>query len=118
MRFFPFLLVLSVFLQADTSTTSSNEAQNWFQQAQQYFQKQEWEKSRSAAMKALEFDPALADAEVLLGLLASAQARPQEAEKHLLRALSLQPRNDRAQSYLGSVYLQQKRFAEASRVFQ
>jgi tetratricopeptide (TPR) repeat protein len=37
---------------------------------------------------------------------------------HLLRALSLQPRNDRAQGYLGSVYLQQKRFAEASRVFQ
>ena len=118
MSFFPFLLTVSVFIQSNTIATSPNEAQRWFQQAQQYFQKQEWEKSRSAAMKALEFNPALADAEVLLGLVASAQARPQEAEKRLLRALSLQPRNDRAQSYLGSIYLQQKRLAEASRAFQ
>src|SRR5438034_159310 len=113
----PFLLVVSVFLQSSRSTTPSREAQSWFQQAQQHFEKQEWEKSRSAAVKALEINPALADAEVLLGLVATAQARLQEAEKHLLRAVSLQPQNDRAQSYLASVYLQQKRFVEASQGF-
>src|SRR5436309_3713259 len=118
MQLLPFLLMVSVFLQSSQSTTPSIEAQSWFQQAQQHFEKQEWEKSRAAAMKALEIKPALAYAEVLLGLVATAQTQLQEAEKHLLRAVSLQPRNDRAQAYLGSVYLQTKRFAEASHAFQ
>src|SRR2546426_8243035 len=117
MQLFSLLLVVSFFLQSSRSTTPSGEAQSWFQQAQQHFEKQEWEKSRSAAVKALEINPALADAEVLLGLVATAQARLQEAEKHLLRAVSLQPQNDRTQSYLASVYLQQKRFAEARQGF-
>ncbi len=118
MRLLPFLLAVSVFLQTSRSTTPSNEAQSWFQQARRYFEKQQWEESRSAAMKALEMDPAMADAEVLLGLVATARSRLQEAEKHLLRALSLQPRNDRAQSHLAFVYLQQKRLAEAGDAFR
>src|SRR5947207_15676623 len=113
MRLLPFLLAVSVLLQSSRSTAPSSEAQSWFQQARQYFEKQQWEESRSAAMKALEIDPALADAEVLLGLAATAQARLHEAERHLLRAVSLQPQNDRAQGYLALVYLQQKRLAEA-----
>ena len=118
MQLLPFLLVVSVFLPSSQSTTPSIEAQSWFQQAQQHFEKQEWDKSRLAAAKALEINPTLADAEVLLGLVATAQARLPEAEKHLRRAVSLQPRNDRAQGYLASVYLQEKRFAEASQAFQ
>ena len=117
MRLLPFLLAVSVLLQSSRSTAPSSEAQSWFQQARQYFEKQQWEESRSAAMKALEIDPALADAEVLLGLAATAQARLHEAERHLLRAVSLQPQNDRAQGYLALVYLQQKRLAEARDAF-
>src|SRR5438093_11077494 len=118
MQLLPFLLVVSVFLQSSRSTTPSSQAQSWFQQAQQHFEKQEWEKSRSAAMKALEINPALADAEVLLGLVATTQARLPEAERHLQRAVSLQPRNERAQGYLALVYLQQKRLSEAGQAFQ
>ena len=118
MQLLPFLLVVWVFLQSSSSTTPTGQAQNWFQQAQQHFEKQEWDKSRLAAARALEIDPTLADAEVLLGLVATAQARLPEAEKHLRRAVSLQPRNDRAQGYLASVYLQEKRFGEASQALQ
>src|SRR5437867_11845327 len=114
MQLFPLLLAVSVFFQSSGSTIPSGEALSWFKQAQQYFEKQRWEESRSAAMKALEINPALADAEVLLGLLATSQSRLREAEEHLLRAVSLQPRNDRAQGYLATVYLQQKRLTEAS----
>src|SRR5213593_4825309 len=117
MKRITFFLAVSVFVRSGGSTTASGEAESWFKQAQQYFEKQQWEESRSAAMKALEIDPALADAEVLLGLAATAQARLHEAERHLLRAVSLQPQNDRAQGYLALVYLQQKRLAEARDAF-
>ena len=118
MKRITFFLAVSVFVRSGGSTTASGEAESWFKQAQQYFEKHQWEKSRSAAMKALEINPALADAEVLLGLVATTQARLPEAERHLQRAVSLQPRNERAQGYLALVYLQQKRLSEAGQAFQ
>jgi tetratricopeptide (TPR) repeat protein len=90
-----------------------SEADRWFRQAHQHFDKQEWEQARSAALKSLQLDPRFGDAEVLLGLIASLQARPQEAEQHLRRAIELQPSNYQAYAYLASVHLQQKRFSEA-----
>jgi tetratricopeptide (TPR) repeat protein len=97
---------------------AADDAQTWWSRAQQHYERQEWEQSRAAALKALELDPRLANAEVLLGLMATSESRFQEAERRFARAVALQPQNDRAQAYLASTYLQQKRFAEARRAFQ
>jgi tetratricopeptide (TPR) repeat protein len=110
------LLLVSSFSQS--VGTESGNARNWLVQAQQHLQRQEWDESRQAALKALEIDPRLGDAEVLLGLVATAQSKFQEAQKHFLKAISLQPRNPRAHAYLGSTYLQQKRFSEAAVSFR
>jgi tetratricopeptide (TPR) repeat protein len=89
-----------------------------FLQARQYFDKQEWDKAKVAATKVLQADPRFADAEVMLGLIASMEKEFGSAEKHFVRALSLQPGNNLAQGYLASTYLQQKRYAEASGAFR
>ncbi len=107
------LLVLSV-----SSPFTPSEADRWFRQAHQHFDKQEWEQARSAALKSLQLDPRFGDAEVLLGLIASLQARPQEAEQHLRRAIELQPSNYQAHAYLAAVQLQQKRLTEAEAGYQ
>lgn len=96
----------------------SPKARDLFIQARQYFEKQEWEKARVVATKALQVDPGLADAEVILGLIASIREQFKSAEQHFLRAISLQPRNNLAQGYLASTYLQQKRYPEAARAFR
>ena len=89
-----------------------------FLQARQHFEKREWDKARAAAARALQADPRLADAEVMLGLIASIEKQFGSAEQHFLRAISLQPGNDLAQGYLASTYLQQKRYSEAARAFR
>ena len=110
------LLLIASFTQATLGKTSPT-AEDYFSQARQYFEKQEWDKARVAAGKALEANPQLADAEVLLGLIATAQNQFSNAEIHFQRAVSLQPENDQALSYLASTYLQQKRYSEAARDF-
>jgi tetratricopeptide (TPR) repeat protein len=93
-------------------------AEELFIQARKHFENQEWEKAKNEAAKALEINPRLGDAEVMLGLIATVESRFGAAEQHFLRALKLQPQNDQARGYLGSTYLQQKRYAEAGAVFQ
>jgi len=110
----PLLLLLSTL---QTTASSDNQEQLWFAKARQYFEKQEWAKSEEAASKALEINPQLADAEILLGLVATAQRQYQTAETHFQKAVSLQPRNDLAQSYLANTYLQQKRLDKAHEAF-
>ncbi|MSO23543.1 MAG: tetratricopeptide repeat protein [Acidobacteria bacterium] len=107
------LAVFSVLQKVDRS-----EAGRWFGQARRHFERQEWDQSRSAALRALQADPQFADAEILVGLIASAQAHLPEAEQHLKRAIALQPSNPQAHSYLAGVYLQQKRLAEAERGYR
>ena len=89
-----------------------------FIQARQHFEKQQWEAARSAAIRALELDPRLADAEVMLGLIASVKGQFDTAEHHFKRALSIQPGNSQAKGYLGSTYLQLKRYPEAARLLK
>ncbi len=98
--------------------SNTNHDQSWFQKARQHFEKQEWDQARQAAVRALELNPRLLDAELLLGLVATAQTNYGDAEKHFLKVVSIQPRNELAQGYLASTYFQQKRFDEASRAFQ
>ncbi len=95
----------------------ADDARGWLLKAQQHFQRQQWEKSRQAAAKALEIDPTLGDAEVILGLIATMRSDFSEAEKHFLRAVSVEPRNSRTHAYLGSTYLQEKRLDAAARSF-
>ena len=90
----------------------------WLVQAQRHFERQQWEDSRKAALKALDVDPKLGDAYVLLGLVATAQSQFQEAETRFEKAVGLQPKNPRAHAYLGSTYLQEKRYDDARRSFE
>ncbi|MEW5974975.1 MAG: tetratricopeptide repeat protein [Acidobacteriota bacterium] len=95
-----------------------SQADQWFEQAQEFFARQRWAEARSAATKTLELDPNFADAEILLGLIASAQQQLGEAETHLKRAVDLQPSNPQAHSYLASNQLQQQKLPEAEAGFR
>ena len=116
MKFVSFLLFLSI-LQASSSRNLLAQEQDWFAKARQYFEKQEWGKAQQAATKALEINPRLAEAEILLGLIATAQHQLQTAETHFERAVSLRPRDDLSQSYLANTYLQQRRLDKAQAAF-
>jgi tetratricopeptide (TPR) repeat protein len=93
-------------------------ARELFLQARQHFEKQQWEAARAAAGRALELDPGLADAEVMLGLIDSVKGEFGPAERHFRRALSIQPDNHYAKGYLGSTCFQLKRYAEAARLLK
>ena len=97
---------------------AASKAEEWFSEARKHYERQEWEPSRQAALKALGVNPQFADAEILLGLIATGQSQLEEAEKRFSRAAALQPRNDRALAYLASTYLQQTRLAEAGQTFR
>src|SRR5262245_51447212 len=116
MKFVSFLLFLSI-LQASSSRNLLAQEQDWFAKARQYFEKQEWGKAQQAATKALEINPRLAEAEILLGLIATAQHQLQTAEANFERAVSLRPRDDLSQSYLANTYLQQRRLDKAQAAF-
>lgn len=73
--------------------------------------------ARAAATEALRRNPKLGDAEVILGLVATAERDLPAAESHFSRAVVLQPSNPRVHGYLGSTYLAQKRLDEAARSF-
>jgi tetratricopeptide (TPR) repeat protein len=93
-------------------------ARRHFEDARQAYQRQEWDTAKSAAAKALEADPRMSDAEILLGLVATAQRQFAEAERHFQRAVAMEPRNYQAHSYLGSTYLMEGRRKEAAAAFQ
>jgi tetratricopeptide (TPR) repeat protein len=96
----------------------TSEAHRYFEQARQLFEQQQWDGAQAAAARALAADPRMGDAEILLGLVATARSEFAEAEKHLLRAVALEPQNYQAHAYLGSTYLQQKRLPEAAGAFR
>ncbi len=116
------LCVISLLLCASLSQAQpeaeSPKAGELFLQARQHFDRQEWGKAKVAATRVLQADPRFADAEVMLGLIASMEKEYGSAEQHFVRALSLQPGNNLAQGYLASTYLQQKRYTEAARAFR
>src|SRR6185295_7502126 len=69
------------------------------------------------AAKALQANPRTSGAEVIRGLIDTAEASLASAVKHFSRAVSLEPDNYRAHAYLASTYLAQKRYADARRAF-
>ena len=93
------------------------DAGKFFEEARHAFEQRQWDRARAAAEKALAADPQMGDAEVLLGLVATAQGHAAEAREHFERGVMLQPENYRAHAYLGSAYLQQGRLGEASGAF-
>lgn len=97
---------------------ASNRAQTYLTEAKRHFENQQWDQSKQSALKSLELNPRLVDAQVLLGLVATAQQQYREAEKYFLAAATLAPGNDRILVYLGSAYYQDKRLADASMAFQ
>jgi len=113
-----FVVLLCAGLSQAYPQERSLKAEDFFFGARQHFENQEWDKARIAASKALELNPGLVDAEVMLGLIDTVQAQFSSAEQHFLRAVSLQPQNDQALGYLASTYLQEKRYREAASTFQ
>ena len=113
-----YIIAAAAFLRTPARAQGPESARSWLRQAEQLFEQQRWEQAGEAASKALAIDPRLADAELLLGLVAAARSNFDEAEKHFLKAVSLAPGNFRSHAYLGSTYLQQKRLADAARSFQ
>jgi len=95
-----------------------SDARRWFDQGRQLFERQEWRQAEIAVSKALEIDPRMADAEILLGLIATAESKFTNAEQHFSRAVEIRPRDYRALGYLGSTYFQQKRFTKAASAFR
>jgi superkiller protein 3 len=91
---------------------------NWFEQARVFLQQGNWQAASDLAQKALEANPQLANAEMLLGLVAMAQSQFPEAEKRFRRAAEIQPQNPQTHAYLGSACLQQRRFDEAEKSFR
>ena len=96
----------------------ASNARRSFEEARQYFEHRQWNEAQTAAEKALAADPQMADAETLLGLIATVRSQFTEAEKHFARAVAMEPRNYQALAYLGSTYLQQKRMAAAATAFK
>jgi len=96
----------------------TSEALRYFEQARQLFERRQLDDAQSAAAKALAADPQMGNAEILLGLIASARSQFGEAEKHFVRAVALEARNYQAHAYLGSTYLQEKRLTEAAAAFR
>src|ERR1700722_5795780 len=93
-------------------------ARTYFEQARQAFEERKWDDAQTAAAKALAADPKMSDAEILLGLIATVRSEFAGAEKHFARAVALEPRNYQAHAYLGSTYLQEKRFSEAAGAYR
>lgn len=96
----------------------NSQALQYFEQARQAFEQQQWDLAKASAEKALAADPKMGDAEVLLGLVDTARSQFNEAERHFSRAVMLQPQNYQAHLYLGSTYLQQKRLTDAATAFR
>jgi len=96
---------------------AQDESRHWLEQARAAFQSQDLPTARSAAEKALGANPRATEAEVILGLIDTAEANLASAQKHFSRAVSLEPNDYRTHAYLASTYLAQKRYADARRAF-
>jgi tetratricopeptide (TPR) repeat protein len=67
--------------------------------------------------RALELNPADADARLFAAWLAAATGQWAEAETHYLEVLKTNPQNEEALSYLGALYAESGRLPEARRAF-
>ncbi|MFN7997733.1 MAG: tetratricopeptide repeat protein [Bryobacteraceae bacterium] len=95
-----------------------NAAARYFEDARQAYERQDWNGAKTAATKALAADPRMGEAEILLGLVATAQRQFSDAEQHFQRAATIAPGNYQAHSYLGSTYLMEGRPKEAAAAFE
>ncbi|MFL6352920.1 MAG: tetratricopeptide repeat protein [Bryobacteraceae bacterium] len=111
----PLFLCALVFL---ISARAQNSAETWLSQAETYFKQQNWDKSEAAARSALKLNPRMAEALVILALLETNRSQLDKAEQHLRDADTLQPNEPRILSYLGSTYLQEKKYREAAAAFE
>jgi tetratricopeptide (TPR) repeat protein len=108
-------LCASIFL---LSARAQNTAEAWISQAESYFEQQDWQKSKAAARAALQLNPRMAEALVVLALAETNTSQLDKAEQHLRDAASLRPNEPRILSYLGSTYLREKRYGEAAAAFE
>lgn len=101
-----------------SAAPAQDASRGWLEQARTAFQRQQLAAARTAAAKALALSPRLAEAEVILGLIATLERNPAEAEAHFARAVSFEPANYRTHAYLGATLLAQGRRREAEASFR
>jgi tetratricopeptide (TPR) repeat protein len=111
----PLFLCAFVFL---VSARAQNSAESWLSQAETYLEQQNWEKAEAAARTALQSNPRMAEALVVLALVETNKSQLDKAEQHLRDAASLRPNEPRILSYLGSTYLQEKKYQEGAAAFE
>ena len=80
---------LSVWVACCALALQTSEARRHFEEARQSFERRQFDAAEAAAKEALAADPRLADAETLLGLIATVKSQFPEAEKHFMRAVAL-----------------------------
>ena len=111
------LAVLILVLLVSAIPTSAQDGE-WLERARVALESGDLTTARLAATNALSADPKTADAEVVLGLVDTAENHLSAAAEHFGRAVSLQPNNYRAHAYLGSTYLRQEKVVEARKSFE
>ena len=111
------LAVLILVLLVSAIPTSAQDGE-WLERARVALESGNLTTARLAATNALSADPKTADAEVVLGLVDTAENHLSAAAEHFGRAVSLQPNNYRAHAYLGSTYLRQEKVVEARKSFE
>ncbi|MGI9070590.1 MAG: tetratricopeptide repeat protein [Bryobacteraceae bacterium] len=100
------------------SARAQNTADIWLSQAENYFEQQNWAKSEAAARAALQLNPKMVEALVILALVETNRSQLEKAEEHLRDAASLRPNEPRILSYLGSTYLREKKYRKAAVAFE
>ena len=109
------LLCASILIQ---TARGQNTAEAWLSQAETNLEQQNWNQSEAAAQAALRLNPKMAEALVILALVETNRSELDRAEQHLRAAASLEPNEPRILSYLGSTYLREKQYAEATAAFE
>ncbi|HKQ46870.1 MAG TPA: tetratricopeptide repeat protein [Phycisphaerae bacterium] len=94
------------------------QAQRYLRTGQERFDERLWADATAALEKALEIDPRLAEARVLLARAAMQYGNASLAESHLKEALKDRPRDPAIHRLLGEVALQDRRFDEAIAAFR
>ena len=81
--------------------------------ARGYFESQDWSRARVPLDRALEINSRSAEVHVLLAELSEREDEPETAEKHLKRALKIDPDHSQALNNYGTFLYGQQRYFEA-----
>ncbi|MCJ7504288.1 MAG: tetratricopeptide repeat protein [Acidobacteriia bacterium] len=114
----PFLVLLMMGAHPALTAEAQESAAAYCRQAQAFLTQGKYQQAREAAQRALQLDSRSAEAEGLMGTADFALGDLGLAQKHLQRALELQPGSIAVRRTLGATYLKQKRLKDARHEFE